>query len=117
MRREIATGQRSALPPGFRFVPAAMDMRGRKGPQLNALLASLAEHGAAAHALATPASTRDEEGGDAAKGQLAVRFSARMAVALHRALMQAYLYRAQEVARRAADERTAVTGLELRFQQ
>jgi hypothetical protein len=43
-----------------------------------------------------------------------------MAVALHRALMQAYLYRrAQEVAR-AAEERTgfaAVTGLELRFQQ
>ena len=116
MRREIATGQRSALPPGFRFVPAAMDARGRKGPQLKALLASLAEHGAA-HALATPAST--EEGGDAAKGQLAVRFSARMAVALHRALMQAYLYRAQEVAR-AAEERTgfaAVTGLELRFQQ
>jgi hypothetical protein len=42
-----------------------------------------------------------------------------MAVALHRALMQAYLYRAQEVAR-AAEERTgftAVTGLELRFQR
>jgi hypothetical protein len=27
---------------GFRFVPAAMDPRGRKGPQLEALLASLA---------------------------------------------------------------------------
>jgi hypothetical protein len=42
-----------------------------------------------------------------------------MAVALHRALMQAYLFTAHEVAR-AAEERTgfvAVTGLELRFQQ
>jgi hypothetical protein len=89
----------------------------KSSQQLEALLASLAEHGAA-HALATPAST--EEGGDAAKGQLAaVRFHARMAVALHRALMQAYLLRAQEVAR-AAEERTgfvAVTSLELRFQQ
>lgn len=116
VRREVATGQRSALPPGFRFVPAAVDSRGRKGPRLVALLASLAEHGAA-HALARPAST--EEGGNAAKGQLAVRFHARMAVALHRALMQAYLFRAQEVAR-AAGKRTgfvAVTGPELRFQQ
>ncbi len=115
MRREIAAGQRSALPAGFQFVPAAMDTKGRMGPQLAALLASLAEHGAA-HTLAAPAST--EEGGSAAKGQLAVRFRARMAVALHRALMQACLYRAQEVAR-AAEERTgfaAVTGLELRFQ-
>jgi hypothetical protein len=60
---------------GFRFVLAAMDLRGRKGPQLEALLASLAEHGAA-HALAAPAST--EEGGNAANGQLAVRFRARM---------------------------------------
>jgi hypothetical protein len=54
-----------------------------------------------------------------AKGQLAVRFHARLVVALHRALMQAYLFRAQDVAR-AAEERTgfvAVTGLELRFQQ
>jgi hypothetical protein len=37
VRREIAAGQRSALPPGFRFVPAAMDTRGRKGPQLASL--------------------------------------------------------------------------------
>ncbi len=46
-------------------------------------------------------------------------FNARMAVALHRALMLAYLFRVQEVAR-AAEERTgfaAVTCFELRFQQ
>ena len=116
MRKEVAEGKRSALPQGYEFVPAAMDSRGRLGPKLAKLLEWLAEHGAA-HSRAGHAT--NDEGGNAAKKRLLVRFRARMAVGLHRALMQAYLFRAQEVARQA-EARTGlavVTGLELRFQQ
>ena len=110
--RDVANGVRTPLQPGFEFVPAAMDTRGQCGPGMAKLLERIADHGAG-HAHAASG-----EGGKA-KAKFLGRFRARLATALHRALMEGYLYRAQKVAE-AAEARTgmaAVSALELRFQR
>ena len=89
LHKEVQDGLRSQLPPGYTFVPACVDSRGRPGPGMERLLSWMAEHGSRHQRFTgTDASAKVD-------ARLMIRFRARVAVALHRGLMQGYLYRSQ----------------------
>ena len=112
IRNEVNNGTRSALAPGYKFMPAAMDPRGRSGPSMLQLHEWIAEH-AAMNRNTASADDAAELG-----SKLVTRFTARVSMAMHRSVMLALHDRWQRVLRRAGRDsgQSAVSALELRFQ-
>jgi len=108
----VANGTRSALPNGHTFVGVAADPRGRQGPGMLKLHEWTAEH-AAAHSNSASAEEAAHLGGN-----LVERFTARVSISLHRAVMQALYNRWLLVLKRAelATGHAAVSAIDLRFQ-
>jgi len=112
IEREVQEGLRSALPDGYTFLAACADSRGRFGPGMQRILSWMAEYGSRHQRFTGSDATAKVD------AKLLARFRARVAVALHRGLMHAYLNRAQKVAKREhlVTGRTPVDALGLRWQ-
>ena len=113
LNREIANGERTALPLGFRFVPVAMSSRGVRGQQLEQLLVWLADYGATNRGVLSYLGEEAVE----VKAKLIYRWKQRLSVAIHRSTMEAMWARAQLIvtAYGASRGREALSGVDLRF--
>ena len=80
LNAEVASGVRSPLPLGYRFVPAGISSRGVMGTQCAKLLEWLADYGAKNRGMLTYLG----ENGTAVKAQLLQRWTQRMSVAINR---------------------------------
>ena len=113
---EVARGVRTALPPGWTFVPAGMSVRGVMGASMVQLHEWLADYGARNRGVLTYLG----EDGANVKANLLKRWTQRLSVAIHRSTMEAVWYRVQEIQRQATTmggrgQREALTGIEIRF--
>jgi hypothetical protein len=90
MAREVAQGKRAPLAAGTTFVAVGIDARGRTGPGFHKLCEWLAEHAVAHTNLLLPGMTAAQ-----LRVRLITMWRTRLSVALHRALAESYVRRAE----------------------
>jgi hypothetical protein len=111
LKAEVASGVRSPLPLGYRFVPAGISSRGVMGTQCAKLLEWLADYGAKNRGMLTYLG----ENGTAVKAQLLQRWAQRMSVAINRSTMEELWFRVVEIRRTGRVGDDALTGVDIRF--
>ena len=114
LNKEVHDGTRSALPAGYRFVPAGITSRGVMGAGLEKLLGWLADYGAKNRGVLT---YLGEEGAEV-RALLMKRWTQRLSMAVNRTTMEAVWFRVldiQAAARVRHGGRGALTGTDIRF--
>ena len=114
LNREVTEGARTALPAGYRFIPAGISSRGVMGESMEKLLGWLADYGAKNRGVLT---YLGEEGAEV-RALLMKRWTQRLSMAVNRTCMEAVWFCVldiQAAARKRHGGRGALTGIDLRF--
>ena len=111
LKTQVANGERSPLPPGYRFVPVGISSRGVMGTQCEKLLEWLADYGAKNRGMLTYMG----ESGTAVKAHLLQRWAQRMSVAINRGTIEELWFRVVEIRRKGRVGDDALTGVDIRF--